>query len=253
MSGIPFVLTALDRTVTMEIAGAVGSGVEPTPVTGHTATVTLSVAANTFKSMFKFQSDSVDFLDADDTDIKYYVYPAFWTDGLVVPGTGVVTETPVGGVVGATLSQDFVRHMAKELFNTYHAVDLFTNEVALTGDVTTKTQTMFNGIRTKLEESDALAVSKPTGMSGTAAPWFRTGDDTTSNFSKTLFQQLISVNKSRLNTFSENANLSAIHSIPFIAGDSISFKLTINAASHATLYSGAEVDPRVYQVTINMS
>ena len=255
---VNFVLEALETTVTMSEFGILEAGVAPGTLTG--ALVTVPVASADFRDIFKFQSDSVDFTDADATDIKYYVYESEWDANFIHPANGVVTDSDaVGGISGATLKQDFVRHMALELFNTHHAVDLFTNEEDLIGDLEDKCDGANDLIKIQLAKSNATAASKPTGMAGAAAPWHRTRDDQTDeNFSGTLFRQLLSVEPARLKQTTENEDLSAIRPIPFQQGDSISFNLIVNAASHSTIFGAGvtptpTVDPRTYVIKLDMT
>jgi hypothetical protein len=253
---VNFVLEALEATVTMSEIGEIEAGTPPPTLTTD-AEVTIPVASATFRNIFRFQSDSVDFVDDEATDIKYYVHPSFWT--AIQPATGVVSTTDaVGGIVGATLAQDFVRHIALELFNTHHAVDLFTNEATLISDLGTQCATVNSFIEGKLNESNSDAASKPDGMFGDAAPWHRKRDDLSNkNFSRTLFKQLLSVEPERLGDFDTDVDLSAIHPIPFKSGDSISFKLIINAADHSEIFGEVDnapsVDPRSYKVILNMT
>lgn len=254
---VNFVLEALETTVTMSSIGAIEAGTAPPDLTG--AEVTLDVASGDFRDIFKFQSDSVDFLNEEATDIKYYVYASEWSAALIHPANGIVTTAnAVGSIAGATLKQDFVRHIALELFNTHHAVDLFTNEEALILDLETKCDEVNGLIKVQLDKSDSAAASKPTGMFGDAVPWHRKRDDSVAeNFSRTLFKQLLSVEPERLSQFTTGADLSAIHPIPFKQGDSISFKLIVNAADHSAIFGEVDtaptVDARSYKIKLNMT
>ena len=73
---VNFVLEALSSTVTLGVAGSILS--EIIPDLDASAVAVLEVSLDAMKSVFKYQTESLDVDNADATDIKYYVDPSFW-------------------------------------------------------------------------------------------------------------------------------------------------------------------------------
>jgi hypothetical protein len=145
------------------------------------------------------------------------------------------------------VKHDFVRYLAKSLFNTPHGVDLFSNEDALLTDLVQK------GAVARLAIDASLnAVNQATAASGTAPHKYSTNATATaSNFSRVLLRQVAQAAPAR---FHGTADISGIHSIPFVDGDSINFKVAISPAAlqHNLTTQAGPFNTRVYKIQLNL-
>jgi hypothetical protein len=147
------------------------------------------------------------------------------------------------------VKHDFVRYLAKSLFNTPHGVDLFSNEDALLTDLVQKGA----GARLAIEAS-LNAVNQATAANGAGSHKYSTNALTSAaNFSRVLLRQVAQAAASR---FHGTEGASGIRSIPFVAGDSISFKASISPAADQQLLTLPNQEtafhPRVYQIKLNL-
>jgi len=129
-----FVLDAFSSEVTMTTSGALDSSAAPAITSDATAVLLVNV--DHMKSVFQFQTDSADFLDANASDLRYYVNAANWPT--LNPANAMMSHaasaSPIASGFAANkmmIAHDYTRYLAQELFGTYHGVDLFNNEVAL--------------------------------------------------------------------------------------------------------------------------
>jgi hypothetical protein len=147
------------------------------------------------------------------------------------------------------VKHDFVRYLAKCLFNTPHGVDLFSNEDALLTDLVQKGAAARVAI-----EASLTTVDISNAAFGTAGSKYSTNALTTpANFSRVLLRQVASVRPSRFYE-ADVSGASGIQSVPFKNGDTISFKTSIAPASlqHDLTGRTGPFGPRVYQIKLVM-
>lgn len=256
-SNVDFVLSNFESEVTMSVSGTVASSSIPSITADALAEIDISLSA--LKSVFKFSSDSEDVTDLASTDIKYYVDSASFPS--VNPANATVSDADAIATTGIAankqyVAHDFVRHIASELFNTYHGVDLFNNELALLNDI----RSICGSGSGKLWDSLKEKLAK-VGVAGDHADLVTTGtkyyltnsNSSDENFTRVLMEQMMSVDVTRFATL-ETADTDGLRSLPFKSGDSISFKLTINPdANQKDLTGVAEVKSRSYQIKLNIT
>jgi hypothetical protein len=211
--------------------------------------------------VFKFEADSFDVNDTDASDIKYYVYMNAWPPTLKLNPVHAhtLTASPMLETAGEVVAErnlvkhDFVRYLAKSLFNTPHGVDLFSNEDALLTDLVQKGAVARLAIDASLNAVNQDAAA----LSGTAGHKYSTNSTSSlpaaANFSRVLLRQVAQEAASR---FYGTEGASGIRSIPFVAGDSISFKASISPAADQQLLTFPNGTPafhtRVYQIKLNL-
>ena len=240
----------------------------------------LYVDTTILKNTFKFQTDSDDITDLSENDIKYFVYrDAFWSDpsySFSINFADAVQDyldTPVKIVDGPSsdknmICHDFVRYLAQKLFNTYHGVDLFSNESELINDIRDKSQKAWAVIDNELIKWDVKTrdLSQSTPIHGVIYQSQETPSGTyddghnllnyytnlnENNVCRSILRQLAYHQPNRFQDISGN---SGIQSIPFIAGDIISIKLIINPANNQHNLTGLveAIEPRSYKVRFNL-
>ena len=250
---VDFNLEGLNQAFSLDVSGAL-AGEAPATIDASCIAI-FNVKTSDMKAVFKYEADSFDVNDTDASDIKYYVYMNAWPATLKLNPVHAHTlsTTPMLPTAGEVLAEknlvkhDFVRYLAKSLFNTPHGVDLFSNEDALLTDLVQK------GAVARLAIDASLnAVDQASAASGTAPHKYSTNALTSAaNFSRVLLRQVANSAPAR---FNGTADRSGIHSIPFVNGDSISFKVSIAPASlqHNLTGRPAAFDTRVYKIQLDL-
>ena len=254
MSLLDFNLSGFNQSFSLDVSGALAA--EAPAAIDASCIAIYNVQTTDMKNVFKYQADSFDVNDTDASDIKYYVYMNAWPPNLKLNPVHAHTLTPTpilptaGDVVDNKnlVKHDFVRYLAKSLFNTPHGVDLFSNEDALLTDLVQK-----GGVARAAIDASLNAVNQATAANGTSPHKYSTNSTESlaaaANFSRVLLRQVASVLPAR---FNGTADISGIHSIPFINGDTISFKTSIAPASlqHNLTGVAGPFNTRVYQIKL---
>lgn len=252
---VNFTLEGLNQAFTLDIAGAL-AGEAPATIDASCIAI-FNVQTSDMRAVFKYEADSFDVNDTDASDIKYYVYMNAWPATLKLNPVHAHTlrTQPILESTGEVVNEknlvkhDFVRYLAKCLFNTPHGVDLFSNEDALLTDLVQK------GAAARLAIDASLnAVNQANAANGSAPHKYSTNATATAaNFSRTLLRQMAQEAASR---FHGTADISGIQSIPFNNDDTIDFKVSIAPAAnqqHLTLPNqNTAFDTRVYKIQLKL-
>lgn len=254
---VNFVLHHLDDTLTMDLSGSLDASA--VAIADASACAVFQLALDDLKGVFKFQSDSYDISNADATDVKYYVYPAAWPVGVnvahaMMQGTAAVGTTGAMSVEGGSydddrnlLKHDFVRYLAKRLFNTIHGVDLFQNETHLLENIVGHGHTIKGHLTDKLA---AVGVSGTNGsLTGSDGSKYLTNAATgNENICRSIMRQLAAGAPER---FVGIQGVSTIQSVPFAVDDALYFKVTVKAASNQNALTGvAAIEDRSYNIKL---
>ena len=253
---VHFNLSGLDQTFSLDVSGAL-AGEAPVAIDASCIAI-YNVKTSDMKAVFKYESDAFDVNDTDASDIKYYVYKTAWDAAKLKVNpvhAHTLTATPLLETAGDVVANknlvkhDFVRYLAKSLFNTPHGVDLFSNEDALLTDLVQK------GASARLAiDASLVAVDISNAAFGTAGSKYSTNALTTAaNFSRVLLRQVANVRPSRFYE-ADVSGASGIQSVPFKNGDTISFKTSIAPASlqHNLTGVAGPFTTRVYQIKLVM-
>ena len=251
---VNFVLTGLNQTFTLGVSGEIASAAAPAIDVSCVATYYVSLSD--MKNVFKFESDSFDVNNVDASDTKYYVYMNAWPADLSLNPANAhhLTSAPIlensADVIEKRnfVKHDFVRYLALRLFNTAYGVDLFSNESELLSDLVTKGATAAGNIITALNAVDQAPAAR-----GTAPQKYSTNDlSGNTNFSRELLLQLSNTLAGRERLVTAVQDASGVLSIPFVADDTISFKVSINAASGQHNLTGRPnaIDTRTYKIQL---
>jgi len=138
------------------------------------ATVQVSTPVATAQSLFRFSTDSLDVNDMSANDMLYKVVYANcpthplslnFDSSSVVIDKSIIPSTVVNGITpNQNLTYDFLRYLAKSLFGTATAVDLFNNEVAVRTSLDLSISHSLNDVLNKLVSNGVLTAndtSKP--------------------------------------------------------------------------------------------
>jgi hypothetical protein len=255
---VNFVLHHLNDDLSMNVAGILDAS-SVTLVDGDACAV-FQVSLADMKAVFKYQTDSFDISNADATDVKYYVYPAAWPVGInvahaMLQGTDASGAANPMTVEGGSysndrnlLKHDFVRYLAKKLFNTIHGVDLFKNETELLENIVGHGHTVKGNILSKLT---AVGISgENVSLTGTnGGKYFTNADTGDNNICRSIMRQLAAVSSSR---FIDVSGVTTIQPVPFAVDDSLYFKVTVKADpnQHTTVTGVAAIPDRTYNIRL---
>jgi hypothetical protein len=249
-----FVLEAFESIVTLDVSGNIYS--ELVAALDVSAVAVMYMHTSALKNTFKFQTDSTDIENSDANDIRYYVDSATWP--LYNPANALlhvdgISQNPIATVDSTgndfapnkmMVAHDFVRYLAKELFNTHFGVDLFDNESELLQSVrrvcgnSESGQTLFDILKV-LKDVDIYGTNGDSGNAyltpDASNNHYLTNEVATSdNICRAIFNQMI--DPSGVNRFSDiisgitSGPAGVPQSLPFVDGDSLSYKLTIHPA-----------------------
>ena len=261
---VNFVLEALSSTVTLGVAGSILS--EIIPDLDASAVAVLEVSLDAMKSVFKYQTESLDVDNADATDIKYYVDPSFWP--ALNPANASLTHELATGRIAEVDSainpipanrqmvcHDFVRYLALMLFNTHFGVDLFQNESELLADIRAICGSEAEGETWY----DIVAKLTSVGLAGTheginadadadGNKFMTNATTNNTNLCRVLMLQMLN---SAVSRFQQIEDSEVPQSLPFQAEDSNRFKLTVNPAADQHEATGvSEFSGRSYEIRL---
>jgi hypothetical protein len=258
-----FVLNEFNQAVALGVSGEFDAGTET--IAAYDAVCEVEISKSKWSSCFKITSDSVDISDAEATDITYFVYNQNDVAGMkgtsamnnkasLANGPSLMDANPAVSVASdvavdptATNNEveyDFIRHVAEDLFNTHHGVDLFKNEVALRLSVETACGAGADNLLNKLEDTMAAAAADYSAGSKVKV----SAGAANKNLTYILLKQLFSKQPTRFSNYAVSDSTPT--ELPWAAGDKICYVLTINAApnQHELVRASTAVAARKYLV-----
>ena len=232
---------------------------------GIDACAVYELSVGLFKSIFLFQTDST----YDQTkQIKYYTFahPEF---NALIANSKLDKPESFGEIVKLDtntmfISCDYIRYLALRLFGTHFGVDLFVNEEEMDTDIKTKLNNCMTNnynICQNINAINGTDASLNTDIVETYeydyrisrytkcyTKYFLDNNYKNTNLCRELMLQML---RSTPQRFQNIQNTAGKQPLPFIAGDSINFKIGINAARHQELLTGvASIPKRTYQIKI---
>ena len=224
----------------------------------------IEMSVNLLKALFLYQTDS----NFDTDQLKYYtIYNPYF---LFNPADSYLDKTQSFGAIAQMntdtmfLKDDYIRYIALKLFGTHHGVDLFVNEDELV-------QSLYNRIAEAMGLNYAL-IDSLNYIDGSNVNLLQDTEykkvydfqieryvycytkyttdafNTNQNLCRELMLQLLQLDPVRFQTIQ---NTSYMQPLPFIAGDTINFKIGINAADGQELLTNvAPIPKRTYQIKI---
>jgi hypothetical protein len=231
-TSVNFVLSALNNVITLGTSGVIPS-YTLSLTSDATITLTNGITVEQAQNAFFFRTDDPITLDA--SFVYYYVDTAQWSNKEVVlsPKNGTVTSNAY--VASDGVGKDFLRDLAKQLFGTHLGADLFTNEDAVISDINSKCDTVANNLISLLSSIDKTSGSLAGLQTDSSGNKYFNDNASTSNISRELFNQLMTSAVSRFSNINTNYKKNGVedgmYRMPILAGDSITFKMTISPSS----------------------
>jgi hypothetical protein len=274
-SSVHFIIDNFDTAIQLDVCGNLFKSIVTMDVS---AVCDLYVDTSLVRSAFQFQTDSSH--TGSEGDIKYFIdRDAFWNydpehSFAINPADAQInTSDTVVKIMDSSsepeknmVCHDFVRFLSKQLFNTPYGVDLFDNEEQLLNSIRNKSTQVWSNIDKALCKYDVkdrqFLTSYVTlddtyydvqeNSSGVYGPndWKYYLNDDVENVSKKMLDQIVGQKPARLTTI---VNTTDIQPIPFLAGDTISLKLTISPADGQHLLTDvAPFGARTFRIRYNL-
>ena len=221
------------------------------------ATITLTNGITAVQAQHTFFFRTACPITVDTSYVDFYVDITQWTNLVVVlnPNNGTVTSNAY--VDGDTVGKDFLRDLAKQLFGTHLGAKLFTNEYNVISDIISKCDTVATSLSTLLSNIDKTSGTMSalqTDSSGNK--YFRSNTTSSNNISGELFNQLRVKANDRFNTqYNYNETEDGFYRMPILAGDNITFKITISPSSEQRMIiptATTSLIDRTYTVVLNV-
>lgn len=215
----------------------------------------VDVSATTLQNTFYYKTD-VDIATAGTDDVLYYVDVSQWSTMAndLDAENGSISIANGAYVANDTLSEDFLRNLAYQLFGTHLGVDLFNNETTVKANLNTSTASLASSIQSTI--SDVGISGTDASLNGTAgSKYFDDSVTGTKNVTREIINQLLdnSTSRQRFVDISSNWTYDSTpgqYKVPLIAGDSISYAVTVNphADQDTNVATGGSTSSRKYRV-----
>jgi hypothetical protein len=254
---VNFVLHHLNDDLSMNVQGSLDASA--VALIDGSACAVFQVKLDDMKAVFKYQTDSFDISNADASDIKYYVYSNAWPVGInvahaMMQGTDASGAANAMSVEGGSydddrnlLKHDFVRYLAKRLFNTIHGVDLFQNEHQLLENIVLHGNTIKGNITTKLAAVD-VSGSHASIVGDNGSKYLTNATTGDENICRSIMRQLAAVSPQR---FVDVSGVTTIQPVPFAVNDSLYFKVTVKSDPNQHSLTGVSaIENRVYNIRL---
>jgi hypothetical protein len=225
------------------ITAAVFDAEDTTDVSGNYPNkAEIRVEKSVIQNMFQYWTDAIDMSNAVVSDIFYRVN---YTDSAVPLSPDFV----VGAIMTASdpnmnpdsnltnyLPQDYLRYLAKKLFNTTRGVDLFANETEVLQSVNTRCRVGLNQILLTYLDANANGIIRDEDDFIILDPYdpveVAGSQKVTGNPSKKIMKQILSNDPARFLDISSNyavAGQTYWYKMPIEVGDNLYFPVTIKA------------------------
>jgi uncharacterized protein YjbI with pentapeptide repeats len=223
------------------------------------ATAVFYVRLSDMTDIFKYQSDSADVNDVSATDIKYYVFNRKWPAELKInPSHAMLNKAESTGILGtaqlfeadkALVKHDFVRYLALKLFNTIHGVDLFVNETDLQENATYYGESIRHNIHEIMSGISTTSSNESMAYDASGNKYLTNSASGNTNLCRELMRQIAASVASRF--YNNGADNTGMKMVPLREEDTITFKVTIQAAATQNVLTGVtDIPSRSYTIKL---
>jgi uncharacterized protein YjbI with pentapeptide repeats len=223
------------------------------------ATAVFYVRLSDMTDVFKYQSDAVDVNDISSTDLKYYVFHRKWPAELKInPSHAMLNKADSTGMLGsadvfapdkAFVKHDFVRYLSLKLFNTIHGVDLFVNETDLHENATYYGESIRHNIHEIMSGISTTSGNESMAYDASGNKYLTNSASGNTNLCRELMRQIAGSVASRF--YNNGADNAGMKTVPLREEDTITFKVTIQAAATQNVLTGVtEIPSRSYTIKL---
>jgi uncharacterized protein YjbI with pentapeptide repeats len=225
------------------------------------ATAVFYVRLSDMTNIFKYQTDAIDINDVSATDLKYYVFHRNWPTELKInPSHAMLNKTESTGMLGSAdlfipekllVKHDFMRYLALRLFNTIHGVDLFVNETDLQENATYYGESIRNNIHQIMSGISTTSSDESMAYDASGNKYLTNSTSGNTNLCRELMRQIAAAVASRF--YNNGADDTGLKTVPLRVDDTITFKVTIQAAAVQNMLTGvSEIPSRSYTIKLVM-
>jgi hypothetical protein len=238
------------------------------------ATGVFYMKTSELRNIFQFQTDAININDLSYQDMKYYVNMNYWPNLFELnPANAMMDQDLSSGLLSANpiatmekdgtqysptkmfVKDDFIRHLAQELFGTYSGVDFFNNKQALEDHINNQCDGSAPGhswydISNALYKVSSIRGTHPGLLTDVSGLKYMTRYSMESNnLCRELMDQIGGADPNR---FCNILSTSEMQPVPLYDGDSISFLLTITPAAgqERIVNLPNPIPPRSYRIKI---
>ena len=264
---VNFTLEQFNSSVELDLCGNISQGYSVD--VSYDAVAVLYAKTSDIKNVFMFSTNDNYLSDSSENEIRFYVFMTNWPDTVSLnPANAMMDQTlsenaissvdSYGNIYDSTqmlVKHDFIRYLAQELFSSAFGVDLFSNNVDLLVNLTTICGNSYssyalyqiNEALNSVSTDEGTDENLLTDLSGYY--YLRDAYDSTNNISRELYYQIL---KTEYDRFSDLENTSYPQPLPFKDGDTINYKITINAADNQHLLTGGttSIPSRTYLIKL---
>lgn len=243
------VLSSFDKVVSIESAGKITNHYSP-HFDSYDAIVEIGIDLCKFTQLFGISTSYVNVDDIITDDLKYYVYSSKLGDfkpnlhlNSIVANNPINTVGPRGEEIDQHIQKDFIRHLAKLLFNTSFATDLFTNEDELTASVSHALIQMWGSCIQELQDISTTG-SSPLLQGDTGKHYLDGTANTIHNICKEIYSILMSQSPKRFSNLPSLEITDPLlqidgikqYHLPFYHGDEVCMKVTLKPNENQNLF-----------------
>ena len=259
-----FTLSALNCAFNMDLS-ALFDGTDGVDIS-YSAEGRLYFRTSDMKKLFRFQTDASSVGELNLEDTQYFIDQSQCETMFATSSQSADVDAPAKKVINVVhsslqevkdvndantyasasdtnqnlLRADFVRYLAYSTTGSVHGTDLFDNENELLTDLGSKGHSLFF--------TDILQAFNNAGTKENPLTDASNGE---ANMSRVIMSQM---KKSTPERFANVVDTAADQAVPFLDGDILNFKLTINPHPDTKNITGMTqaVQPRVYKISIEL-
>jgi hypothetical protein len=230
------------------------------------ATAVFYVNIDDMKNVFGYQVDGTNINNIADDNTKYYVDMEKWPANLTLNPSHAMMFNPLskdGFDITDTsipnnkklVKHDYIRYLAKRLFNTTRGVDLMANEFEIIENLAGN-GSLFTGMNARkiLDELNSISTKATSGMSGPDVNnkmYLTNSTLIPKNIVRSIMEQISNGDPKRFNDLVDVSNNTLIRPVPFIVDDQLHFTLKIKAAPNQNdLTKVAAIPDRTYLISL---
>jgi hypothetical protein len=221
------------------------------------------IPLSVWKEIFEIQINDFNLNEPQTNDTKYIINSVaadnlfkvicenpIGENAIVTNETAIGKNTIVNSpYLNQCINHDYVRYLAKSLFNTSYATSLFLNRNNLIQSVGTSINVAWNEMYTLIQNISNKGIhSNLIGASG--FKYFTDEETNYYNICRELYLQLISQQPQRFKNLLNSTNSQYL---PIFAGDTISIRIIINPSINQPTFGGDPIQPRKYIIKFILS
>jgi hypothetical protein len=221
------------------------------------------IHTSVWKQIFQIQINDFNLDDIQTNDVKYIInstsleYLYYNTTNYKLGENAIVTnDTAIGQntIVNSPyltqcINHDYVRYLAKSLFNTAYATSLFINRSQLIESVGAAVNNAWLDMYNLMKSISNTGTNG--NLSGSSGFKYLTDNETNIyNICREIYLQLISRKPER---FKLLQNTTMAQPLPILVGDTICIRITINPSTTQPIFGGNPIKPRRYLIKFRLT